>query len=257
MRRPRSYSNRPSTSHEFDQRLSWYALAAAAGLGVLGASQLSEAEIVYTPANQQIAPNTTIKIDLNNDGIADFAIKDTFSHTFFSSFGRISAFPLGSQNRIWGHFVSRRDYASALFSGALIGPKGQFLPGTGAMAEVSFLGGARPLASVSCTEPWANVTDRYLGLKFIITGEIHFGWARLNVKCWPNSSAISGLLTGYAYETVANRPIFTGLEKYPADGGVPTEEDGIGPAILQPASLGRLAQGASGLAAWRRKEGDK
>jgi len=253
MRRPPSQSNRPFRPCDLEQHLSRYALAAAAaGVGILAPIQSSEAEVVYTPAHQQIAPNTTIKIDLNHDGIADFAIKDTFSTTFFSSFGRVGAVPLQSQNKVWGHTVSQRAYASALFSGALIGPKGQFLPGTGAMAEVSFLGGKRPMASASCTEPWGNVTHRYLGLKFVVAGEVHFGWARLDVQCLANnSSAIGGLLTGYAYETRAGRPIFTGQESGTADVDDPSWQPG--PAVLQPATLGRLAQGASGLAAWRGK----
>lgn len=253
MRRPPSKSKRPFRPCDLEQHLSRYALAAAAaGVGILAPLQSSEAEVVYTPAHQQIAPNTTIKIDLNHDGIADFAIKDTFSTYFFSSLGQISAVPLQSQNKVWGHTVSQRAYASALFSGALIGPKGQFLPATGPMAEVSFLGGKRsPMASVSCTEPWANVTHRYLGLKFVVAGEVHFGWARLDVQCFANSSRIGGLLTGYAYETLADRPIFTGQESGTADVDDPSWQPG--PAVLKPATLGRLAQGASGLAAWRGK----
>jgi len=251
MRRPPCQSNHPFKSCELEQHLGWYALAAAAaGVGILGSGQLSEAEVVYTPAHAPIAPNTTLKIDLNNDGIADFEIKDTFSTWFFSSEGRIFAVPLGSQNQVWGHTVSRRSYASALFSNARIGPKGQFLPGSGAMAEVSFLGG-RPLASVSCTEPWADVTHRYLGLKFVFGGQVHFGWARLDVSCPANSSKILGLLTGYAYETLPDVPIFTGQEGGMADD--PSEEERSEPNVLQPASLGRLAQGAAGVTTWRGK----
>jgi hypothetical protein len=30
--------------------------------------------------------------------------------------------------------------------------------------------------------PWKNVLHRYLELKFIIKGKIHYGWARLKVN---------------------------------------------------------------------------
>ncbi len=81
--------------------------------------------------------------------------------------------------------------------------------------------------------PWLNVSHRYLGLKFIIKGKVHYGWARLNVQ--------SGVatLTGYSYETIPNKPIIAGKPKGP---------DVI---TLEPASLGHLARGASGLSAWR------
>jgi hypothetical protein len=82
------------------------------------------------------------------------------------------------------------------------------------------------------------VTNRYLGLKFVITGKVHFGWARLNVSCSSQGSTITALLTGYAYETVPNQPIVTGREK---------SKD-----ISEGATLGRLAKGA-GLSPWRGK----
>ena len=254
MQRPRSHSESPLPP-QLEERMKWYALAAA-GVGILAAGQPAEAEIVYTPTNQQIAPNTTLKIDLNNDGIADFGVKDTLSHTFFSTFARMSAVPLATGNKVWGHTVSRRSYASALLSDELVGPKGQFLPATGLMADVSFLGGKRPFASVSCTAPWANVKARYLGLKFIITGQVHFGWARLDVACSADFSfEVAGTLTGYAYETIANRPILAGDEGGTGDDDTrPGNQIEPRSAALAPASLGRLAQGASGLAAWRGKQ---
>ena len=248
-------SKKPLKSYELDQRLSRYALAAAAaGVGILGSSPASEAEIVYTPAHQQIAPNTVVNIDVNNDGIADFELKDTFSTTFFSSFAQMSAIPLGKQNLVRGHVVSNRAYASALLSGAIIRPGQQFLAGTGEMANLSFLGGAHhPPASGTCTAPWANVQDRFLGLRFVVAGEVHFGWARLNVGCTPQGSKIGGLLTGYAYETVPNRPIVAGRESGTEDSDDSAQQGGASaePAGAQAASLGRLAQGALGLSAWR------
>ena len=252
MRRPRTQSCAPFLSLEFDQRLTKYALAAAAaGAGAMALSQMAEAKVVYTKTHQQIAPNTTIDLDLNNDGTPDFKIEDTFSTSFFSSFGRLFTVPIGEQNKVWGHTISRRAYASAFFSGAIIGPKGQFLPGAGVMAAESFLGGAAPLASSTCTAPWANVARRYLGLKFVVNGQVHFGWARLDVGCSKNGSMVSAVLTGYAYETVPNRPILTGEQSGPGQASTAPKQTTT--PTLEQASLGRLAQGAFGLSAWRRR----
>jgi hypothetical protein len=58
----------------------------------------------------------------------------------------------------------------------------------------------------------------------------------------PNQRGIQATLTGYAYETIPNKPIITGKIKGP---------DVI---TLEPATLGRLAQGASGISTWREKK---
>jgi hypothetical protein len=93
---------------------------------------------------------------------------------------------------------------------------------------------------VSMVGPWANVANRYLGLKFQIKGKTHYGWARMTVKL--SRADITATLTGYAYETIPNRPIVAGKTK--------------GPDVItvQPASLGHLAAGAAAIPAWRRSE---
>src|ERR1700680_1609837 len=144
-------------------------------------------------------------------------------------------------------------YASALFAGARVGPKGQFLPAQGLMAATSFLGGARRQAQSTCSGPWANVSNRYLGLKFVITGKVHFGWARLNVSCSTKNRVVTALLTGYAYETVPDQPIIAGREKGSED--ISQEiRTSPRPFALGPASLGRLARGAAGLTAGHEKQ---
>jgi len=255
MRKSADRSQPILTASEIEQRLSKYALAAATtGVALIALSRPSAAEIVYTPANQPINPNTVTKIDIDNDGTADFAIKDTFSTSFFSAFANLSAGPIGNQNKIWGHIAFNRGYASALQAGFPIFPKGQFLVGAGEMANVSFLGGASPQASSACTAPWANVNNRYLGLKFVINGEVHFGWARLNVSCSVENVTINALLTGYAYETVPNKAIRAGKEHGGADDdALPRDDFSTDATVAEPATLGRLAQGAPGIAAWRQK----
>jgi hypothetical protein len=57
---------------------------------------------------------------------------------------------------------------------------------------------------------WGNdPQNRYLGVKFLINGQSHFGWVRLTVKS-DKLLSISATITGYAYETVPNKPIFAG-----------------------------------------------
>ena len=237
MKRASSHSRPSVPLFDFDHRLGMYALAAsAAGVGMLALAQPAEGRIIYTKANKSIGPNTTLHLDLNHDGIADFDLRDTLStSTAGGAFAALSGFPDRKQNALWGHTVPLHGYASALQANVQIGPKGHFLPGAGFMAAYSISGGHAP-GNFSCTGPWANVTNRYLGLKFVIKGEEHFGWARLNVSC--SGATVNATLTGYAYESVANRPILTGRQ-HGND-----QPDNSSPVAPPPGALGRLAQGA-------------
>lgn len=202
---------------------------------MLALARPAESEIIYTKAHKAIGSGSTFHLDLNHDGIDDFDLKDTVT-TFTTGAVRaaLSALPDRPKNALWGHTVFANGYASALFANVQVGPKGRFLGEAGLMAETSASGG-RP-SIFSCTGPWANVANRYMGLKFVIKEETHFGWARLNVRC--SNIQVTATLTGYAYESVANRPILTGKQR-----GTYEPDDPIR-AGDSSTTLGRLAQGA-------------
>ncbi len=258
MNRSRRPPRKPSKlSESLHKRLNAYAWAAgAAGVGALALSQSAEAKIVYTPVHKSITPNHTIPLDLNHDGTIDFRFKDTHLTTAsygFSHIGILSILPAHHANKIEGYSTRTRHYASALPAGAAIGTKGRFAPGPKLMATVYYDSGLRELKS-TCDGPWSNAKDRYLGLEFFIEGKVHFGWARLNVSC-PGTDVIA-TLTGYAYETIPNKPIIAGKthgedDVDPGSGAALTNPI---PDIPQPTSLGALALGAPGLSIWRRKE---
>jgi hypothetical protein len=95
--------------------------------------------------------------------------------------------------------------------------------------------------------PWAGGKNGYLGLKFMIDGQVHFGWARVTVT----KHIGEVVLTGYAYETVANKHLKAGQTSE-----TPQEEAKTS-ASAYPASgpsLGMLAKGADAMEVWRRKE---
>jgi hypothetical protein len=235
------------------QRLNSYALAAgAAGVGVLGFNQPAAARIVYTPTHKVITFNHAVALDLNHDGKTDFTFHETFITT--TSVGEnhsliLSALPAHQKNEIWGN----GRHASALAAGVRVGPKGQFSVSKKTMAVDYYADGTG--GSGTCAGLWNNLKNRYLGLKFTINGTTHFGWARLNVTCTTmyGNHKVTGVLTGYAYETIPNKPILTGKTRGPDD------EDQPAPASLKthtskPTTLGALALGAPGLAIWKREE---
>ena len=243
-------------SGPLQQRLNSYALAAgAAGVGVLAMTQPAGAKIVYTPTHKVITFTHAVALDLNHDGKTDFTFHETFITT--TSVGEdhsliLSVLPARPNNEIWG----KANHASALAAGVQVGPKGQFSVSKKTMAVDYYADGTG--GSGTCAGLWNNVKNRYLGLKFTINGTTHFGWARLNVTCTTmyGNHIVTGVLTGYAYETVPNKPIVTGKTKGPEDEGnlEPSSSAALTVPASRPATLGMLAMGAPGLAIWRREE---
>jgi hypothetical protein len=235
----RSSKSQSPLSGPYQRRLNSYALAAtAAGVGALALARPAEAKVVYTPAHRVMNtsnPHEFYLLDLNHDGVKDFSFIAYYEVGLSSQFAFLRCNPRGTNS------VSGRPFEAALHAGALIGPSGRFGKGHITMARVS----TYPLAFQG---PWANngkgVKDRYLGLKFAISGKIHYGWARLNVKVGKigNIVNITALLTGYAYETIPNKAIIAGKTKGP---------DAI---TIQPGSLGHLARGASTIPGWRSQQ---
>ena len=226
-------------------QLNMYALAAgAAGVGVLAAAAPAAAKIVYTKTHQVIGSNGIYAIDLNHDRIADFLIQQLgsgYSHNSLLAKEALGNAMVGSAGKY---------LASALRAGASIGPGRHFISG-GYDGEI--------MVRALCTEPmhrsagnntsscltsgqWHDVNNRYLGLKFKIEGKTHYGWARLSVR--NQTVNITGTLTGYAYETVANRAIQAGQTK--TSEAVPINQEAAAP--LSPgsraATLGTRARGA-------------
>jgi hypothetical protein len=248
--------HRARLSATLDKGLLAYASAAtAAGVGLLALTQPAEAKIVYTPANVSIVPNNKIPLDLNHDGVADFSFKDgTFRTSFGGGGGALSIIPAQATNEIWGHLLFARQNASALYAGVRVGAKGKFAPGANLMASTQINSGRPPGGPGTCSGPWANVTSRYLGLKFVIQGKTHFGWARLSVSCPQQSLTVTATLTGYAYETTAGKAIRTGQRKEDAEDVSGSGQANLDAPAPKAATLGQLAQGTQSLTAWPRKE---
>jgi hypothetical protein len=232
------------------ERLNTYALAAsAAGVGMLALMQPAEAKIVYTPAHIKISGQTPL--DLNHDGITDFLFVTSYANSTSYVLQNLRVAPYGANQLLEKNYFPR-----ALRAGVRVGGTQHFSENS-LMARVSF--NSRNGHS-RFEGHWANsgkgVKDRYLGLKFLINGKVHYGWARLNVTI-TSSHQPQGEMTGYAYETIPNKAIVTGKTKGPSE-----IDDTVGqpnPASFttqapEPATLGLLAMGSPGVSAWRREE---
>jgi hypothetical protein len=224
--------------------LAYTMAAGAAGVSLLALSQSAQAKIIYTPTHQAVAKHSALSIDLNGDGITDFkasnlssdvdvlgakVIRDTNGTSF--TFALIRLYPGVKSNRVWG----TAGFQSALSKGVTLSSKGKFNQNYGFMGAVS---SNQVVVGQTYKGPWApaggTVTNKYVGLKFMINGQVHFGWARFNVKIRSaESTGSQAILTGYAYETVPNKPIVTGKT--------------TGPDVetMPPATLGHLALGSA------------
>jgi hypothetical protein len=244
---PRKTANlSQSTNHQ----LHMYALAAsAAGVGILALAQAAEAKIIYRPANVSINPHVPYKLDLNHDGTADFTFSIyTFSHSGSGGREFIATMTVRGAQKSNAVVVGSKGFARAFGPGIRIGPKAA-VKGYALMGHCLIQ--RNSMSSVNTSKGnWLNVTNRYLGLRFTISGKIHFGWARLTVA----GCAVKGNLTGYAYETIPNKPIVTGKTKGPDQASIEESNPALNLPTPEPATLGALAMGVHGLSIWRRKE---
>ena len=254
-------------SDSLNRQLAVYAqVAAAAGVSVLALAGASEAEVVYTQTYQVTNPHFPLYIDLNHDGINDFLLRATY-YVGTSGFNiGVDASGVGD-NRVAGRrFSSSSGYffsaAFALKAGTRIGPNGNFLVRFPFMAMEHF---GRIGSEYSELGAWAGngkgVKNRYLGLKFVMNGEVHYGWARVSVTLGHQRQVgdVVGILTGYAYETQPDKPIMAGRITGPdviteqAESREIVPATPLGAPASEPATLGLLARGALALDRWRRE----
>ena len=246
---------------------------------MLAAAQVAEAEVVYTPANTPILVNQPVPLDLNNDGIVDFTLSNNYrandkpqSCTICSFFEHASlkATPAQSGNFVWGTSTmgtghaakaAKRKRESKTHQVAVPLPWGVVVgQGHGRNFEVQNM-----MVSSSATQLFGGFYSTrqygewgrgrkfegpYLGFKFTVGGQVHYGWARVAVKItFPLD--VTATLTGYAYETVANRPIITGFTAGTLDEAAGVESEVESTQAPGAATLGQLARGAANLSAGR------
>lgn len=235
-------------SPRLDKMIATYAMTASAvGVAMLAAASPAEGKIVYTKTRATITHiGNPYQLDLNNDGIVDFTI------------GFCSCQPYGTavtirSNNVGNMVIQQPGFsysAAALISGAPIGPKQAFrsaYAAGGLQLEAAIA--TASLQRTTSIGPWAGgVTGRYLGLKFMINGQAHYGWARMTI----GKQLSHVVLTGFAYETIANRPITAGQISGTAQHEPKSAQM---PALPQDGpSLGMLARGSEAIDIWRRKE---
>ncbi len=194
-----------------DRRIGAYTAAASAALA-FGATQ-AEAAVVYTDiADVTLNHGDTFSIDFDGDTVNDITISG--GSTYFNQISTGSVLGTSSIN----------DNALALPAGFVVGPApttGSFGPGYDLWqkSDYGYYGN------------WINVSNRYLGVRFTIGGATHYGWVRMSTV---NTDTVT--IHDFAYESLADTPIVTGIT-----------------AVPEPGTLALFASGAAGLIALRRR----
>lgn len=224
-----------SLSNSGQHQLHMYALAAsAAGVAALSSVQPAQAKIIYTPAHQALTGS--VPIDLDHDGEADIAFVNRTNVLGTFTFSSFLGVQYAVSSAIPQFVATGKADAVALRGGARIGPGRHFRSGASLWDKLIQGFPTNHSSRTYWFGQWANggkgLKHRYLGIKFTINGSSHYGWARISVSISGNKA--TSLLTGYAYETIANKPIVAGATKGPD-------------VVVAPTTLGDLAAGASGL----------
>jgi hypothetical protein len=233
--------NQPRAAAPVSSKLDKALVAYMAVAGAAMFSTSAQAKVVYTPANSQTSFGS-IPIDLNNDGVVDFTISIQ-SGFFHSEWAFVK--PQVAGNAV---LAAAKGGVAAGFLGVPVGPGEKFLTNTFysygmRMADAGMYGG-----SSWFNGPFANATNRYIGMKFLINGTVHYGWARVNLSNYLKGGTLQ--LTGYAYETTPQTNIVEGHVSGPEKAS--NEPAALLTPTTQPANLGLLARGADGIAIWRR-----
>jgi hypothetical protein len=241
-------------SATIDHRSNLYAIAAAAaGVSMLALAQPAEGEVVITkknipiPVSSYFGKQYLVPISLNNDGITDFSFS-LYSFAYHSFFQDLAVWPVEGGAVVAAQNGKGLSYASALARGARIGPSAHFSSKLRANIEIAHGENFSSRYSRKLYGNWgSNPANHYLGVRFLIDGATHYGWIRLTVSTQP--AGFAATITGYAYETVANKRIFAGIPEGSTSAAAEPKAESLG----RP-SLGMLAAGADGLVLWRRDE---
>jgi hypothetical protein len=221
----------------------------AAGATLAGAS-VAQAKVVFTPSNVVLKPRSGLSIDLNNDGVVDFSLVDfasTISVTCTSKRQRrMRRAPDSGECREpfnfievsapddQGEEVMSSGLAAALGAGAKIGGDDTFDQPNEGLGLVSGVDGGVSYGNFN------NVTNRFIGVRFRVNGQTHFGWIGFR-----SVKGFVATLAGWAYETEPNKAIVAG------DRG--ESEDLAEMKAAQPTGLELLAMGHVAVAERQRR----
>ncbi|MBK9456760.1 MAG: T9SS type A sorting domain-containing protein [Bacteroidetes bacterium] len=165
----------------------------------------ADAQIIYTDVTDFTgATGDLLSIDMDADSTSDFLLfansNTAGNWSWVYAIGNLGSGYGGPSNMIAGYSGAILPYGSALDAGDLVGPALSFVSNSN---NVDWF--ASMYSSVTYA-PFANTGDKYLGVKFLSGGTLHYGWMRLSYAVAP----VTYTIRDFAYEATANTPIIAG-----------------------------------------------
>ncbi|WP_274475164.1 T9SS type A sorting domain-containing protein [Mangrovimonas aestuarii] len=164
----------------------------------------SYGQIVYTDIEPDFTSTSFgdyYDLDLNNDGTIDFEITsedywdDGYWYLTITGNSTTENVYIGyDETGFWAFPISMEegDFISSGYSSY-----GWSVQNGGYLAMIC--------QQLDCNYNWSNSSDKYLGLRFEINGETHYGWARMDV-----TDVTNWTIKDYAYNSSAGEGIFAG-----------------------------------------------
>ena len=169
----------------------------AAAMAVVGGT--ANAQIVYTDVDADTTLNifpSNYEIDFDGDG----NIEIEMSLNTMSIYYGIRAVPVGASTS-----VVQSSYVAVLQTADLISSGNSFANSGYDITLVS---------ASSSDGPWgswddATIDDRYVGIKFDISGATHYGWIRISTT-YTDYENMSVTIKDFAYQSIADSAIYAG-----------------------------------------------
>ncbi|WP_340075891.1 T9SS type A sorting domain-containing protein [Leptobacterium sp. I13] len=193
-----------TTSSKLTKQLSAYGAMTAALAGITDAN----GQIVYKDFFSVTGGKSdNFLIDLNTDGINDFRLDH--NGKFYSS-AAMYLKPLNANNEVLGDSQAR---AYALSAGNPISSAVTSWKYSGAPSR-AIAGITEPLLTYSSFRGNFNNVDAYIGVRFDISGSIHYGWIRVIIDddMQPDSFSTSWTVVEGAYNTTPGAAINAGQQ---------------------------------------------
>jgi len=258
-------------------RLDAYALAAtAAGVGLLACALPAEATTVCNSASITLARTASFPLNPAHQQAAPFLVAQT---TFYFSYSSGPAFwdrGFFEPNPQGVMLSPSNNLPAALSEGALIGPSANFAKGnsygllfTYGLGEPGdhYLKGGGTMNKHRGNFKFGQTN--YVGFRLLLSGQYHYGWARIEVAFHHNETFRRMLMSetrisGYGYESNPDTVIAAGDCHGPAASNagvtpnvistddVPEASSGALLPSAREASLGLLALGDRGISSWRK-----
>ena len=218
---------------QLERRIGLYVAAAA---GVIASVPSASAQVIYTKADLKLNEGL-LSVDLNHDGISEIKFIDfEVDHTsVYTHYAMLVAKP-GANSLVSVLSPSMSSNLCPVSYGFPVGPNSpkRFVNvRPGRRMAFGYLG----YYSARTSGPWVGQVDKFVGLRFKIQGQTHYGWMRLTVNAhdphFPyRGSSVTLKITGYAYEATPDKGIAAG-DRGSSDGAQAT------------GSLGQLSLGAA------------